>query len=48
MNAQNGRAEKWLENFTKQLRVKLPKGQYIVTHARASLQTRARSYSSAY
>lgn len=26
-------AEPWLESFTKQLRVKLPQGQYILTHA---------------
>jgi uncharacterized membrane protein (DUF485 family) len=34
MNLQNGVAENWLIDFTKQLRVKLPVGQYIVTHAR--------------
>jgi hypothetical protein len=34
MSLQNGVAENWLIDFTKQLRVKLPVGQYIVTHAR--------------
>jgi hypothetical protein len=29
-------AEAWLESFTKQLRVTLPQGQYILTHARGS------------
>jgi hypothetical protein len=29
-----GTAEAWLESFTKELRVKLPVGQYILTHAR--------------
>ncbi|KAG2128555.1 glycoside hydrolase family 18 protein [Suillus clintonianus] len=33
MNAQNGSAEKWLTTFTKALRAKLPKGQYILSHA---------------
>ncbi|PFH50181.1 glycoside hydrolase family 18 protein [Amanita thiersii Skay4041] len=30
---QNGTAEKWLIDFTTELRNNLPKGQYIVTHA---------------
>jgi GH18 family chitinase len=34
INAQDGRAESWLESFTKQLRTKLPQGQYLLTHAR--------------
>jgi chitinase len=34
VNRQDGSAENWLSSFTKQLRVKLPVGQYIVTHAR--------------
>ncbi|KAF9466092.1 glycoside hydrolase [Collybia nuda] len=29
----NGKAETWLASFTKQLRVQLPQGNYIVTHA---------------
>jgi len=33
MNAGNGKAEAWLAAFTKQLRVHLPKGKYILTHA---------------
>ncbi|KAF8521732.1 glycoside hydrolase family 18 protein [Hysterangium stoloniferum] len=33
MNAGDGRAETWIINFTKQLRTKLPKGQYILSHA---------------
>jgi hypothetical protein len=34
MNLQSSVAENWIISFTKQLRVKLPVGQYIVTHAR--------------
>lgn len=34
MNAGNGKAEAWLETFTKTLRSQLPQGQYILTHAR--------------
>lgn len=30
----SGSAVTWLESFTKQLRVKLPQGQYLLTHAR--------------
>lgn len=37
INKQDGSAEAWLESFTKQLRVKLPQGQYLLTHARAPL-----------
>ncbi|THH04521.1 hypothetical protein EW145_g5462 [Phellinidium pouzarii] len=33
MNAGNGKAENWLETFTKTLRSQLPQGQYILTHA---------------
>ncbi|KAG5641910.1 hypothetical protein DXG03_003977 [Asterophora parasitica] len=33
INAGNGKAEAWLASFTKQLRVHLPKGQYIISHA---------------
>jgi chitinase len=33
MNAQDGSAEKWLVDFTKALRVKLPSPKYIITHA---------------
>ncbi|KDQ55134.1 glycoside hydrolase family 18 protein [Jaapia argillacea MUCL 33604] len=33
MNAGDGKAEAWLISFTKQLRVHLPQGQYIITHA---------------
>jgi len=33
INAGDGSAENWLVTFTKQLRTKLPVGQYIVTHA---------------
>jgi len=29
----NGKAEKWLSDFTTQLRKQLPAGQYIITHA---------------
>ncbi|KAF8682062.1 hypothetical protein AX14_004440 [Amanita brunnescens Koide BX004] len=32
-NAGDGSAEQWLITFTKQLRTKLPVGEYIVTHA---------------
>lgn len=32
----NGFAEEWLISFTRQLRVQLPVGQYILTHARES------------
>ena len=34
MNAGDGKAEAWLETFTKTLRSQLPQGQYILTHAR--------------
>ncbi|KAG2128558.1 glycoside hydrolase family 18 protein [Suillus clintonianus] len=33
MNAMNGSAETWLTTFTQTLRVQLPLGQYILTHA---------------
>ncbi|KAG1740045.1 glycoside hydrolase family 18 protein [Suillus lakei] len=33
MNAENGSAETWLTTFTQALRVNLPQGQYILTHA---------------
>ena len=33
-NSQGGTAETWLINYTKQLRTKLPQGQYILSHAR--------------
>jgi chitinase len=33
VNAGDGSAEAWLASFTTQLRVKLPQGQYILTHA---------------
>jgi len=33
INAGDGKAEAWLASFTRQLRVKLPQGQYILTHA---------------
>ncbi|KAF8133344.1 glycoside hydrolase family 18 protein [Boletus edulis] len=32
-NGANGTAETWLISFTKQLRVQLPQGEYILTHA---------------
>lgn len=34
INAGDGKAEAWLTSFTKQLRVQLPQGTYILTHAR--------------
>ena len=34
MNTANGKAEEWLSTFTKALRSQLPKGKYILTHAR--------------
>ncbi|OBZ74814.1 hypothetical protein A0H81_05526 [Grifola frondosa] len=34
MNAKNGAAEAWLTTFTQTLRTQLPKGQFILTHAR--------------
>lgn len=40
MNAGKGKAEEWLISFTKQLRTKLPQGQYIITHARKSSSPR--------
>jgi len=33
INAGDGKAEAWLTTFTQQLRVKLPAGQFILTHA---------------
>ncbi|KAI0675175.1 glycoside hydrolase [Trametes maxima] len=33
MNARDGGAEAWLVSFTQALRQKLPKGQYLLTHA---------------
>lgn len=36
MNAQDGSAENWLATFTQALRAQLPRGQYIITHARKS------------
>ncbi|KAF8521728.1 glycoside hydrolase family 18 protein [Hysterangium stoloniferum] len=33
INAGDGKAEAWLTSFTQQLRVKLPQGQFILTHA---------------
>ncbi|KIJ51714.1 glycoside hydrolase family 18 protein [Sphaerobolus stellatus SS14] len=33
INAGDGKAEAWLTSFTQQLRVKLPAGQFILTHA---------------
>jgi chitinase len=33
MNKADGSAEEWLASFTKQLRVNLPKGDFILTHA---------------
>ncbi|KIJ51813.1 glycoside hydrolase family 18 protein [Sphaerobolus stellatus SS14] len=33
VNAGDGKAEAWLTSFTQQLRVKLPAGQFILTHA---------------
>ena len=34
MNLMNGKAEDWVITYTKTLRSKLPKGKYILTHAR--------------
>ena len=36
-NNDGGSAESWLVSYTKQLRTKLPQGQYILTHARGFL-----------
>jgi len=33
INAGDGKAEAWLASFTRQLRVQLPQGTYILTHA---------------
>ncbi|KAF9006140.1 glycoside hydrolase [Cyathus striatus] len=33
INAGDGKAEAWLASFTRQLRVQLPQGQFILTHA---------------
>ena len=33
-NSGKGSAEAWLISYTKQLRTKLPQGQYILSHAR--------------
>ncbi len=33
MNRGDGKAEKWVSQFTQTLRKTLPKGQYILTHA---------------
>jgi chitinase len=33
MDKQDGSAEKWLVDFTKALRAKLPQPKYIITHA---------------
>ncbi|KAK7037514.1 hypothetical protein VNI00_011006 [Paramarasmius palmivorus] len=33
INAQDGKAEAWLIDFTRQLRKQLPQGSYIITHA---------------
>ncbi|KAJ3889884.1 putative chitinase [Lentinula edodes] len=33
MNAQDGKAEQWLIDFTNALRTQLPQGKYILTHA---------------
>ena len=41
INAANGQAEQWLTTFTETLRQTLPKGKYILTHARKSLCVRA-------
>lgn len=35
-NSGGGSAESWLISYTKQLRTKLPQGQYILSHARGS------------
>ena len=37
MTLSNGEAEAWLTSFTETLRQTLPKGKYILTHARESL-----------
>ena len=34
MGKEDGKAEEWLSRFTKALRDQLPKGEYILTHAR--------------
>lgn len=34
MNARDGGAEAWLVSFTQTLREQLPKGHYLLTHAR--------------
>ena len=38
-NAKDGKAENWVIDFTKALREHLPKGEYILTHARESSHT---------
>lgn len=37
MDFGGGSAEAWLTSFTQQLRVQLPQGQFILTHARMRL-----------
>lgn len=39
MSKGGGKAEDWLIRFTKQIRRKLPRGRYILTHARKSRMT---------
>ena len=34
MGKEDGKAEEWLSRFTKALREQLPRGEYILTHAR--------------
>lgn len=34
VNAGDGKAEAWVITFTRQLRVRLPQGKFILTHAR--------------
>ena len=36
MDKSDGSAESWIATFTKQLRTQLPKGQFILSHARKS------------
>lgn len=35
----SGSAVTWIESFTRQLRVNLPQGQYLLTHAREFIDT---------
>jgi hypothetical protein len=34
INAGDGKGEAWIISFTKQLRIQLPQGQFLLTHAR--------------